>query len=142
MLGLYNVNNRKLGVSVVWLIKKTHMEDELKVNVVNALYFLYFENKELIHHFERIWTKDGMRYSDEEYAYIFLGCRVQGFPIELEAFYFLHEEKIIENTGGSEHDDTYVLADYFRIWLGNVLEESKGNYSKDELERAIVLSGI
>ena len=118
------------------------MEDELKANVVNALYYLYFQNRELVYHFERVWTEDGMSYSDEEYAYIFLGCLVERMPVTLEAYYFLHEEKIIEKTGGSEHDETYVLADYFRTWLGNILKEKKERFSKDAFETAIGLNEI
>ncbi len=99
------------------------MKNDLVCNVVNVLYYLYFENRELVYHFERIWTEDGMSYEDEEYSYVFCGMANSRFPTELETYYFLHENNIIEETGGNEHERICMLTPYYRTALTTILKE-------------------
>ncbi len=99
------------------------MEQDTTANIVNVLYYLYFENRELVYHFERVWTEDGMRYHDDEYAYIFCGMKNPNFPVNMETYYFLHQNDIIEETSGNEHDCIYTLTEYYRANLWAVLKE-------------------
>jgi hypothetical protein len=104
-------------------MQKKPMEENVSNNVVNVLYYLYFGNRELVYYFERIWTKDGMRYHDEEYSYVFCGMYSPNFSVNLETYYFLQNNKIIEETGGGEHTVIYELAEYYRIMLTTILNE-------------------
>lgn len=101
------------------------MEQSIECNVVNTLYYLFFGGRELVHYFERIWTDDGMRFRDEEYAYVFLGWDGPRFSVDLEAYYFLSQNGIIETTGGNEHESIYVLTEYYHAWMGRILKEKK-----------------
>ena len=105
-------------------MQKKLMEENAS-NVVNVLYYLYFENRELIYHFERIWTENGMRYTDEEYCYVFCGRHNQNFPVDLETYYFLRNNDIIDETGGNEHESIYMLTPYYRIMLTRILKERR-----------------
>jgi hypothetical protein len=99
------------------------MEKELLLNIVNVLYYLYFEKRELIYHFERIWTEDDMKYYDEKYSYIFCGIGNPDFCVDLETLYFLCENGIIEETSGNQHESIYILNDYYKIFLTTILKE-------------------
>ncbi len=99
------------------------MEQEIKCNIVNVLYYLYFENRELVYHFERVWTEDGMSYVDEEYSYIFCGMTNPTFPVKLETYYFLYSNGIIEETGGNEHECIYMLTEYYRMLMNTILKQ-------------------
>jgi hypothetical protein len=100
------------------------MGQSTTANAVNAIYYLYFENRELVHYFEIVWSEDGMSSHDEEECYIFCGMGLPCFPVDLQIFSFLLENTIIEKTGGSEHECTYELTDYYRTGLTTRL---KGN---------------
>lgn len=99
------------------------MEQSTVSNIINVLYYLYFENRQLVYHFERIWTEDGMRYEDEEYSHVFCGMKNPTFPVNLETYYFLYENNIIEETSGNQHERIYMLTDYYRITLTTVLKK-------------------
>jgi hypothetical protein len=99
------------------------MEQDLKCNIVNALYYLYFENRELVYHFERTWTEDGMTYEDEEYTHIFMGVYDPDFPVDLETYCFLCENDIVEETSGNEHERMFKLTTYYRQILTVTLKE-------------------
>lgn len=101
------------------------MDREISCNIVYTLYFLYFENKELVYHFERVWTKDGMRYTDDEYVYVFCGMGNKNFDVDLETYFFLCENNIIEETSGNEYESIYILTEYHRVYLTTILKERK-----------------
>jgi hypothetical protein len=101
------------------------MEQSSTVNTVNTIYYLYFENRELVHYAEIVWSEDGMSSHDEEECYIYCGQNLPRFSVELETLYFLLENSIIEKTGGSEHECTYELGEYYRIGLTTRLKEKK-----------------
>ncbi|MEI7810533.1 MAG: hypothetical protein WCI41_03190 [bacterium] len=100
------------------------MEESNLCNVVNVLYYLYFENRELVYHFERIWDDAGMTYKDEEYSYIFLGVS-KNFDVDLEAYIFLCDNYIIEQSSGNEHESIYILTENYRIILANLFKNKK-----------------
>lgn len=93
------------------------------INIINTLYYLYFENRELVYHFERVWTEDGMSYNDEEYAYIFCGMGNSEFSVNLSTYYLLYANDIIEETSGNEHECIYTLTEEYRTILARVLKE-------------------
>lgn len=105
------------------------MKKEITCNAVNVLYYLYFKNRELVHHFERVWTEDGMSYVDEEYSYIFCGIYNPNFPVNLETYYFLVGNNIIEETSGNEHERIFILTEYYRATLTLILKK-KGKEHK------------
>lgn len=100
------------------------MKQELG-NIVNTLYYLYFGNKELVYHFERIWTEDGMRYTDEEYAHIFCGMGNPVFPVNLETYYLLFDNEIIEETSGNKHERVFMLTEEYRTILSTILKKRR-----------------
>jgi hypothetical protein len=102
---------------------------------VNVLYFLYFGDLELVYHFERVWTDDGMRYTDDEYSYIFCGLGRRDFPVDLETYCFLYENEIVEQTSGNEHDRIFKLTSESRCALEialakNFAKRKYGEYFK------------
>jgi hypothetical protein len=103
------------------------MEQKVINNLVNTLYYLYFENRELVYHFERVWTKDGMRYSNEEYANMFCGTNNPVFQVDLETYYFLHENEVIEQTSGNKHDYVYTLTEKSKKHFQGLLKKNVKN---------------
>lgn len=77
------------------------------LNIVNVLYYLYFEKRELVYYFERIWTDDGFKCHNEEYSYIFCGVGNPDFSVDLKTYHFLYEYNVIEETSGNKHEVIY-----------------------------------
>lgn len=102
--------------------------------IVNVLYFLYFENRELVYHYERVWSEDGMSSTDNEYAYVFCGIHAPSFDIDLETYDFLYETGLIEQTGGSNNERTYMLSDYYRTYMTTFFNDKKRTHEKTALE--------
>ena len=107
------------------------MEQEDLLRVINILYYLYFGKYEVVHYYEIEWTPDGMSSRDIEYAYVFLGWRNPYFNITLDDFYFFYDNQIIEEDSGSEHSTSYILTEYYRIYLGTILSDK----NKEEWEK-------
>lgn len=101
------------------------MEQNVRCNTINTLYYLYFWKRELVYHFEIIWSEDGMSSRDEEYSYIFCGLGNQTFQVDLETYYFLIENKIIEEDSGSENESVFILTDYYRAIISTFLKKNK-----------------
>lgn len=106
------------------------MNQSIKCNAVNVLYYLYFKNRELVYHFERMWSEDGMSYTDDEYSYIFLGLEHSNFHVDLKTYFFLRENDIIELTSGNECESIFMITDYYKKMLSTVLKEKDKKFEQ------------